>query len=76
MRSFQRRFFEAQTQRPQLSSILNFARVVRGQNFTRGMIGRWFNQLVDKEDFEESDRRALLKFLNSLSTPEDDKKQG
>ena len=62
--------------RPQHSTLLNLGEAIKGHGFSAGMVGRWFNKLVEKEDYEESDRRAVLKHLVALSCPEDDKKQG
>lgn len=75
MRSIGRRFTTLTEDRPHVSSLINFAGSVKGQGFSKGMISRWFNQVVDEADYEARDKRALLKFMVSISAPEDDIKQ-
>lgn len=67
MRSIQRRFNHFQNQNNNLSSFSNFTKAVRGQHFSKDIIGRWFNKLVEKDDFVKADKRTLIKHLVSLS---------
>ena len=56
--------------------LLNFAGAIDGRRFSDGIIRRWFNQLVDTEDYNKKDKKIILEFLFLLSSPEDDRKQG
>ncbi len=76
MRSIERRFYEVQHHSSGLSSLMSFIKAIRDQGFTLEIISKWFNRLVDKEDYDEADRRILLRFLYLISNPEDDQKQG
>lgn len=77
MRSIERRFNNFQLKNPNLSSYINFAKAVKNQRFTREMIARWFNKLVEKDDYDQKDKRNLLARLTELSNPiEDNGKQG
>ncbi len=67
MKSIKRRY-EAQAEKhPALSSYMNFAGAVRGQKLSNDMVRRWFNTLVDPEDYDPEDKRDLLQFLYAIS---------
>ncbi len=76
MKSIERRFVALQSKQPQLSSLMNFGTAITGQNFNKDTVHRWFNKLVDKEDYERSDKRAILRHLVSISYPEDTRNEG
>lgn len=76
MRSLERRFNDLEKKRTAISSLLNFAGAITERNFSDGIIRRWFNQLVDREDYDKKDKRIILEFLFLLSSTEDDRKQG
>ncbi len=76
MKSIERRFLDLQHKRPLHSNLLNLGTAIKGQRFSAGMIGRWFNRLVEKDDYERSDKRKILKHLVALSCPEESRKQG
>ena len=76
MRSIERRFSNLQEKRLALSSFINFSTAIKSQGFSAGMIHRWFNKLVDKEDYESKDKRTILKHLVSLSNPVESKNKG
>lgn len=75
MRSIERRFLDLQEKRPELSSLINLGTALKGQQFSAGMIHRWFNRLVEKNDYERGDKRAILKHLVELSCPEESRKE-
>lgn len=75
MRSIERRFQEYQRRRPSHSSLVNFAAAVRGQAFSKDAMSRWFNKLVERDDYERSDKRLVLRHLVSVSTLEDNGKR-
>ena len=76
MKSIERRFVALQSKQPELSSLMNFGTAITAQQFSKEAIHRWFSKLVDKEDYERSDKRAILKHLVSISHPEDNRNQG
>ena len=65
MRSIERRFLKFQHKRPNVSSLLNFCRAVKGQHFSTDSIHRWFNKLVEKDDYDgaTSGRFSRTRFL-------------
>jgi len=67
MRSIERRFIVFTDQEPLLSTIIIFSRSVKGQNFSERMIRVWFPKLVDKDDYEASDRKEIIAYMVSLS---------
>ena len=75
MRSLQRRFNEVQLNNSDLSTFVVFVRAIRNQKFTKGVIAEWFNRLVDVEDYDTKDKKALMVHLLELSNlPEGTKK--
>ncbi|MSU55309.1 MAG: hypothetical protein EXS46_02095 [Candidatus Taylorbacteria bacterium] len=59
-----------------MSSYINFAKAVKVQRFTREIIARWFNKLVERDDYDRGDKRSILARLTELSNPiEDNDKQ-
>jgi hypothetical protein len=73
MRSIERRFNTFQHKRPILSSLINFGAAIREQRFSDGAIHRWFNKLVEKDDYARNDKRTILSHLVALSGAEGDK---
>jgi len=63
MRSINRRFNRSQN----TTTITKFYDAITYQNFSEDRIRRWFNKLVDKEDYDTSDKRAILKDLYRLT---------
>ncbi len=70
MRSIQRRFNSLKHKN--LTSFVMFSNAIKGQRFSKGMISRWFNKLVDKDDYEKRDKKTLIKHLELLSNPIED----
>ncbi len=76
MKSIERRFRGIKEKNPNYSSYLCFAEAVSKQKFSKQTIQRWFNRLVDKDDYAKSEKRETVDFLAKLSNSrEDDKKQ-
>ena len=67
MRSIKRRFDIETKQRPFHSSYICFAGAVKRQGFTRKTISYWFNNLVDKDDYQPSDFNSLVSHMCKLS---------
>lgn len=69
MKSLERRFNNITEKKPFWSSFICFAEAVKGQGFNRQTIHRWFQKLVDKNDYARSEKRAVLAHLENLTTP-------
>jgi DNA invertase Pin-like site-specific DNA recombinase len=69
MKSIKRRFNNIAKRNPNYSSYLSFAEAVKGQGFSKQTIQRWFNKLVDKDDYARSEKRETVDFLINLSSP-------
>ncbi len=67
MKSLERRFAKFRTKNIYWSSYLCFAEAVRGQYFSAQAIRRWFNKLVEKDDYAMNEKRTLFSFLFGLS---------
>ncbi len=75
MRSIRRRFERIKEENPYWSSLICFTGAVWNQNFSRQAIHRWFNKLVDKDDYVPSDKKQVLSYIEQGSKrAEDDKK--
>lgn len=67
MKSLERRFNKISDKKPFWSSYIHFAEAVKEQNFSRPIIHRWFNKLVDKDDYVKNEKRAILEHLENIS---------
>ena len=67
MKSIQRRFDDISSKNPHWSSYICFAEVIKQQKFNKESIRIWFNKLVDKDDYDKKDKKALLDQLYALS---------
>ncbi len=67
MRSLERRFNNIAKLNPFWSSYLCFAEAVKNQEFSKRIIAKHFNNLVDKNDYNKQEKKELLKSLLSLS---------
>lgn len=77
MRSIKRRFNNITPKNPFWSSYLCLTEAIKGQNFNKQTIHRWFNKLVHKDDFERKDKKDILSHLSILTTdPKDNKNRG
>lgn len=73
MKSLERRFKNISEKKPLWSSYICFAEAVRGRRFNKQTIHRWFNKLVEKDDYARNEKKGILKHLCNLSNaPEDD----
>lgn len=76
MRSIERRFNNTIKTNPLLSSYICFLRTIWGQKFTKSIIRKWFNKLVDEDDYSKADKKDLFKHLEYLANmPEETQKQ-
>lgn len=67
MKSIERKFNNIQLKNPNYSSIICFTSVVLGAKFTPRAIRKWFNRLVEKEDYDKADKKAILENLTKAS---------
>lgn len=49
------------------STHLCFAETIKGRSFNEQIIRRWFYKLVDKDDYDRKDTKAILIHLDTLS---------
>jgi hypothetical protein len=63
MRSIERRFKKIEKENPNLSTFIVFSRAVAGQHFSKDRLSRWFNKLVDKDDYDKKDKKTILEYL-------------
>lgn len=66
MKSIERRFRKYSKANPGLSDLICFAEAIKNQNFTPGMMRRWFYKLVDNSEYDKKDKRVLLQGLEGL----------
>lgn len=66
MKSLQRRFNNIVEKNPYMSTSAAFALAIMGQKFSRQIIHRWFNKLVDKDDYSKSEKTEILHSLEKL----------
>ncbi len=59
-----------------LSSYTIFAEAIKYQKYNLDTISRYFNKLVDKEEYEAKDKKKLLKQLTTLSNKSEPSKKG
>ena len=67
MKSLERRFRNIAEKNPSLSSYVCFAKTIKGQGFNKQTIHRWFQKLVNKDDYAKKEKRAVLAHLDNLS---------
>ena len=67
MRSVKRVFNKIKSRNPYWSDYICFAETVRGRKFSRKTILRNFNSLIDKEEYEKSEKKEIIDFLMELS---------
>ena len=72
MRSIERRFKKFTKRNPYWSSYVCFFSAVQGQNFSKQAIARWFNKLVDKDDYCSKEKRAILTHIYTHTKPAED----
>ena len=67
MKSIERRFKKISEKNPYWSDNTCFAVAITGQNFSRQTITKWFNKLVDKNDYGKNDKKEIRAFHESLT---------
>lgn len=69
MRSIQRRFKIKSWENTYSSSLINFKLAVEGQNFKKRTIRHWFIRLVEIDDYDKKEKRAILRELEEQKPP-------
>ena len=76
MKSIERRFYNLKKNEPYIGFHAYFLEAVRGQGLSRQAIHRWFNKLVDPEDYASDEKKGILEELeeatNTLRTTENE----
>jgi len=67
MRSIARRYKNIEKKYIELPSFICFGRAIRGQRFTQKVLRRHFNDLVDKNEYDKSDKRQLFNHFYRLN---------
>lgn len=67
MKTIERRFLSVRKKNQNLGDYSTLFRVVNEQNFKRTTISRWFSVLVDKNEYDLSDRSQLVKQLSEAT---------
>lgn len=67
MKSLQARFNQVSQKHPLWSSYTCFAEAIKKQHFNRQAIHRWFQKLVDKNDYTNSEKKGILEHLENLT---------
>ena len=68
MRSIERLFEKVQKENPGWGSVVVFNHIADGKNFTHDRIARWFNILVDKQEYDKSEKKELLEYVYLLNS--------
>jgi len=76
MRSLARKFKQIEAENPNFSSYICFAEAIKGRNFSPKIIKQYFNQLVDPDDYDPEEKRAILQYLYQLSKSKKDAEEG
>lgn len=69
MKSLERRFNNIAEKNQNWSSYICFAEAIKEKGFSEQIIQRWFNKLVEKEDYAKNEKKAIVRFLVNLSNP-------
>ncbi len=68
MKSLNARFFLIGKNLPErYSSYIRFARTVKDQKFSYRVVSKYFDILVDKDDYIENERKSIVGYLHKLS---------
>lgn len=67
MKSIERKFKKLNNRNPYWSSLICFTETIKGSGLSRQSIHRWFNKLVDKNDYSKTDKKQVMSFLESVA---------
>jgi len=66
MKSLERKFNKISKRNPYWSTYTCFTETIYGIGFSRQTIHRWFNVLVDKNDYDKTNKKEIMSFLESV----------
>lgn len=69
MKSIRRRFEKISKQNSYLSSLVCFKRAIENKNFKKRTVHFWFKRLVEKDDYDLKDKKAILRGLENSKPP-------
>ncbi len=72
MRSLNRRFNIKKETNPHLGDIILLAISVKHQNFSKRVIQSSFDICIDRNEYDATDRKALLHFLYKITSRAED----
>lgn len=67
MKSVKINFNKMVAKNPGWSTYTCFASAIKGKNFSKETLRKWFNKLVNKEDYLSGDKKAILSSLYDMS---------
>ena len=53
------------------ASIIKFFYAVNGKRYARKIIQKWFNKLVDKNDYDRADKAESVAYAMKITLPQD-----
>ena len=75
MRSIERRNDLQKQKRPMIGDFVNLKATVKGQKYSKITIARYFEKLVDPDDFDPKDKISLINDLYIYSNIIEDNKK-
>jgi hypothetical protein len=67
MRTLEHHFAKEQLKNPSLGDYSCMHHAVKGRDFSKATISRWFTILIGVDDYDSSDRRELIRQLVEAS---------
>lgn len=67
MKKFKPTFTKYQSDNPGWSSLTCFNQTVNNRNFSKRIIYYWFNKLVDKNDYSQSNKKEIMEFTLEIT---------
>jgi hypothetical protein len=66
MKSIRRKFNKLSRKNPYWSTLTCFTETIYGVGFSRQSIHRWFNILVNRNDYNKADKKEIMAFLENV----------
>lgn len=66
MKSIERIFRQIEKENPYWSSYLCFVETIKRKKFSMKTVIRWFNKLVDEDNYDKSEKNDIIKDLINL----------
>jgi hypothetical protein len=52
---------------PAYSSLICFTKLIRGKKYPWSLVRKWFNKLVDKDDYDKEVKKEVLGYLGRVN---------